>query len=53
LTNTETVGHVVEADDDEGEENEDIFITDSENDVQKQKWCNQAWKRSPDENLES
>lgn len=46
-------GCVVEADDDEGEENEDIFMTDSKNDIQKQNWCNQAWKRSLKENLGS
>jgi hypothetical protein len=46
-------GHVVEADDNERKENGDIFITNSENDVQKQIHCNQAWKRKQKENLES
>jgi hypothetical protein len=46
-------GHVGEADNNERTQNEDIFITDSENDVQKKKtqW-NQAWKRNLKENLE-
>jgi hypothetical protein len=46
-------GCAAEADDDEREENEDIFVTDFKSDVQQQNWCNRAWKRSPKENLES
>jgi hypothetical protein len=42
-----------EADDNERKENEDIFIIESKNDVQKQTRCNQAWKRNWNESLES
>jgi hypothetical protein len=37
-------GRVVEADGYESEE--DIFITRSENDIQKQAWCNQAREKT-------